>query len=99
MSDLKLNIVLYTRLQDGPMSIANMYIYISYITDDLNNARFAAYRTAMKLRLVQKKLCRKFLVYYIQSGCFLSGYFSSLYFGVLCLIKIFKNNPLARNIV
>ncbi|XP_052810329.1 dystrophin-like isoform X2 [Mya arenaria] len=25
--------------------------------NDLNNARFAAYRTAMKLRLVQKKLC------------------------------------------
>ena len=28
--------------------------------NDLNNARFAAYRTAMKLRLVQKKLCGEF---------------------------------------
>ena len=30
-----------------------------FFSDDLNNARFAAYRTAMKLRLVQKKLCSK----------------------------------------
>lgn len=30
-------------------------------TADLNNVRFSAYRTAMKLRRLQKALCRKYL--------------------------------------
>lgn len=40
---------------------ANLFFWYSSPTADLNNVRFSAYRTAMKLRRLQKALCCKYL--------------------------------------
>ena len=47
---------------DNSLCYSVLYILYDFFPDDLNNARFAAYRTAMKLRLVQKKLCSKWIL-------------------------------------